>query len=137
MKFSCAISWVKWLSSEKTNSIEQSPSREAKSHSASQEISCLLWKTNVHYHVHKSPQTWHIRHHKKQKIISMSLKQGKRNLIKAIVASPFWELQLLVQQVPYRQEYVPQDILLNTIRHVTKKNTENVNKICPTGSTSC
>jgi hypothetical protein len=34
--------------------MEQSPSCEANSHSASQEILCLLWNTKVCYHVHKS-----------------------------------------------------------------------------------
>jgi len=35
--------------------MEQSPSWEAKSQAASQEITRLLWKSNVHYEVHKSP----------------------------------------------------------------------------------
>jgi hypothetical protein len=38
-----------------TNSTEQSPSSEAKSHSASHEISSLLWNAKVHYHAHKGP----------------------------------------------------------------------------------
>jgi len=35
--------------------MEQGSSREANSHWASQEIPCLLWNQNFHYHVHKSP----------------------------------------------------------------------------------
>jgi hypothetical protein len=37
------------------NFVEQSPSWEAYSHSASQEITLLLWKTKVRYRVHKRP----------------------------------------------------------------------------------
>jgi hypothetical protein len=33
------------------NTMEQSPSSEADSHSASQEIPCLLWDPKVHYRV--------------------------------------------------------------------------------------
>jgi len=35
-----------------TNSVEWSPSGEAKSHTPRQEIPCLLWKPKVHYRVH-------------------------------------------------------------------------------------
>jgi hypothetical protein len=34
--------------------MEQSPFREANSHSASQEIPCLLWNLKAHYHIHKN-----------------------------------------------------------------------------------
>jgi len=34
--------------------MEQNPSWEANSHSAFQELSCLLWNLKVHYHVHNS-----------------------------------------------------------------------------------
>jgi hypothetical protein len=37
-----------------TNTMEQS-SQEADSHSAGQEIACLLWIPRAHYHVHLSP----------------------------------------------------------------------------------
>jgi hypothetical protein len=37
-----------------TDSMEQSPSSQANSHSASQEIPRVSWNPKIHYHVHKS-----------------------------------------------------------------------------------
>jgi hypothetical protein len=39
-----------------TNSMEQSPSWEAKTPSATQEIPRSFWNLNVHHRIHKSPQ---------------------------------------------------------------------------------
>jgi len=40
--------------------MDQNPSREANSHSLSQEIPCVLWNPKVHYHVYKSSPLVHI-----------------------------------------------------------------------------
>jgi len=40
--------------------MEQSTSREANGHSASEEILCPFWNPNVHYRVHNSPPMVHI-----------------------------------------------------------------------------
>jgi hypothetical protein len=39
---------------KKYNSMEQSPTWEADSHSASQDIPCLVWYPKVHYRIHNS-----------------------------------------------------------------------------------
>jgi hypothetical protein len=43
------------IARELTNPMEQSPTWEANSHAASQEIPRLLWNSKVHCHVHRSP----------------------------------------------------------------------------------
>jgi len=47
--------WLTTKREDRINSMEHSPSWEANSCSASQEIPCLLWNLNGHYCVHKSP----------------------------------------------------------------------------------
>jgi len=39
-----------------TYSMDHSPSWEANQFSVSQEIPCILWNLNAHYHIYKSPQ---------------------------------------------------------------------------------
>jgi len=50
------LSGADLLGNHLTNSVEYSPSREANSPLASQEIPRLSWNPMVHYHVHRSPQ---------------------------------------------------------------------------------
>jgi hypothetical protein len=50
-----SVFWHYVLTNKLTNPMKQSPSWEANSHSAIQEILCLLWGPNFHYRVHQSP----------------------------------------------------------------------------------
>jgi len=44
-----------FLLQQLTNSVEQSHSLEANKFSTSQDIPRILWKSEVHYHIHKRP----------------------------------------------------------------------------------
>jgi hypothetical protein len=38
-----------------TTSMHQNPSSDTNRSSGSQDISCILWNSDIHYHIHKSP----------------------------------------------------------------------------------
>jgi len=55
MIYNYEMDWLTyWLTDSLTNYMEQSPSWEANGHSASQEITHLLWNPKVHYHARSS-----------------------------------------------------------------------------------
>ena len=80
-----------------TNSMEQSPSWEARQSSASQEIPHILWSPKIHYRIHKSPPPVLIHSHKKRTLTSLFhfSKIHLKNILPSTPRSSKWSVSLM------------------------------------------